>query len=350
MSLEAPRARWMEPAAAAGAWVALAALALFHGPLTFQGALGQPLLSVLAAVVALWIAPGFMLWRSLIGGPWRHAPAWSFGLGLGWTLVVSAIGMAAGVTMEQLLLALVALDGALTAAFIASRLRARPVSASGEDRGPRPSGWVMAAVVAVMARLLDLGTRRLHRLTYGSDEWVLMGAVRAFLERPTVADPREFDVCDLALALVARLSRVEVFDVYRLHLPALLVLAGALAFLVLAEAVLRDRGLAWIALALQGLFALSEMYPRGEGMGMAMLVRQVEDKFVALLVVLPLAQAAFLWALRGGGRRALGLFAFLGVAATLLQPFAVPWLALTCGVTYVAALATGLPPRSRRLM
>jgi hypothetical protein len=317
-------------------------------PLSFEGVLGQPLLSVLAAVLALWIAPGIAWWRWLVGGPWRHAPAWSFGLGLSWTVVLAAAGMALGTALERLLMAVLVSNGVLAAALLATwRRTPRPPAA---DAGPRPSWWVVAAAAAVVARLLDLGTRRLHRLTYGSDEWVLMGAVRAFLERPTVADPRDFDVCDLAIALVARLSRVEVFDVYRLHLPALMVVAGVLAFLVLAEALLRDRGLAWLALALQGLFALSEMYPRGEGMGMAMLVRQVEDKFVALLLVLPLAQTAFLAALRGGGRRALALFAFLAVAATLLQPFAVPWLALTCGVTYVSALATGLLPRSRRLV
>jgi hypothetical protein len=318
-------------------------------PLSFEGVLGHPLLSVLAAVFVLWIVPGFVGWRWFVGGPWRHAPAWSFGLGLSWTVALSAAGMALGTTLERLLASVLALNGALAAAFVLTRGRraAAPLEA---DAGPRPSWWVLAAVAAVMARLLDLATRRLHRLTYGSDEWVLMGAVRAFLERPTVADPRDFDVCDLAIALVARLSRVEVFDVYRLHLPALLVVAGALAFLVLAEALLRDRTLACIALALQGLFALSEMYPRGEGMGMAMLVRQVEDKFVALLVVLPLAQAAFLSALRGGGRRAPALFAFLAVAATLLQPLAVPWLALTCGLTYASALLTARVPRSRRLM
>ena len=351
MSRQAPHARWIETAALGGAWLALLGLAAARGPLSFEGVLGQPLLSVLAALLALCVAPGFVLWRFLVGGPARHAPAWSFGLGLGWVLLISAGAMAAGTSLERLVLALIVLNGLLTAAFIAARLRATEETAAlPEATGPTPSPWVLAAAAAVLARLLDVSTRRLHRLTYGSDEWVLMGAVRAFLERPTVADPAEFDVCDLGLALVAHFSRVEVFDVYRLHLPPLLVVAGALAFLVLAEAVLKDRGLAWMALALQGLFALSDMHTRGEGMGMAMLVRVVEDKFVALLITLPLAQAAFLAALRGGGRRPLAVFAFLGVSATLLQPFAVPWLALTCGVTYLSAFATRLVPRSRRLL
>ena len=313
--------------------------------------LGSPLLSVTAAVLVLWAAPGYVLWRWLVGGPWRHAPAWSFGLGLSWVLVIAGAGMALGTSLERVLAAAVIANGVLTAAFAAARLRGAGVAwAADPAAGPRPSVWVLAAVAAVMARVLDLSTRRLHRLTYGSDEWALMGAVRAFLERPTVADRAQFDVCDLALALVARLSRVEVFDVYRLHLAPILVVAGALAFLVLAESVLRDRTWAWLALALQGLYALSDMQTRGEGMGMAMLVRLVEDKFVALLVALPLAQAAFLSALRGGGRRPLAAFALLALAATLLQPFAVPWLAFTCGATYAAAVATRLVPRSRPLM
>ncbi len=350
MSRKPPRARFVETAAVGGAWLALLGLASSRGPLSFEGVLGQPLLSVLAAVLALYVAPGYVLWRLLVGGPARHAPAWACGLGLAWVVAIAAAAMAAGTSLDRLVVALVVLNGLLSVAFIFVRLRAARGDEQSADETPAPSLWVVAGAAAVIARLLDISTRRLHRLTYGSDEWVLMGAVRAFLERPTVADRAEFDVCDLGLALVVRLSRVEVFDVYRLYLPPLLVVAGALAFLVLAEAVLKDRGLAWLALALQGLFALSDMHTRGEGMGMAMLVRVVEDKFVALLITLPLAQAAFLRALRGGGRRPLVAFAFLGVAATLLQPFAVPWLALTCGVTYLSALATRLVPRSRRLM
>ena len=99
------------------------------------------------------------------------------------------------------------------------------------------------------------------------------------------------------------------------------------------EALLRDRGRAALALALQGLFALSEMYPRGEGMGMAMLVRQVEDKFVALLVVLPLAQAAFLAAMRGRGRRAPWVFGLLAVELAV---------ELELGVTHTVLLGGGL--------
>ncbi|HET8644116.1 MAG TPA: hypothetical protein VFO85_01430, partial [Vicinamibacteria bacterium] len=342
------RARVFEGAAAAGAWLALLALATARGPLSFEGVLGRAFPSVALAVLVLWVAPGYALWRLLVGGPARNAPAWSFGLGLGWTLLVASAAMVAGLSLEWLLAVLVAADGLLVLALVLVPPQG-PADRTEATSG-RPSWWVLVAAAAVFARVFDLGTRRLHRLTYGSDEWVLMGAVRAFLEHPTVADPSEFDVCDLAIALVVRLARVEVFDVYRLHLPPLFIAAGALAFLVLAEAVLRERTWAWAAPALQGLFALSDMHTRGEGMGMAVMVRLVEDKFVALLVALPLAQAAFLSALRGGGRRPLAVFAFLGVAATVLQPFAVPWLALGCGAAYLAALATGRVPRSRGLL
>jgi hypothetical protein len=350
MSSARPRTRFPEILAIGSAWGLLMGLSAARGPLDFRGVLGQPSLSVSAAVLALWVAPGYVLWRWLIGGPPRHAPAWSFGLGLGWTVLIAAAAMAMGTSLERLLAAVVVLDGILAAAFAFERLRRAPAPEGAGDAVRGPSLWVLAGAAAVWARVLDLGTRRLHRLTYGSDEWVLMGALRSFLERPTVADPFEFDVCDLVIALVVRLSGVEVFDVYRLHLAPLLIFAGALAFLVLAEAVLRDRNPAWIALALQGLYALSDMHTRGEGMGMGVMVRLVEDKFIALLVALPLAQAAFLSALRGGGRRPLLVFGFLGVAATLLQPLAVPWLAFGCGVTYLAAAATSLIPRSRRLM
>jgi hypothetical protein len=68
---------------------------------------------------------------------------------------------------------------------------------------------------------------------------------------------------------------------------------------------------------------------------------------LALLIVLPLAQAAFLWATAGGGRRHGTLRSWVwalrsqrsrSVAGAHLRR------------AYVAALATGLVPRSRRLM
>jgi hypothetical protein len=90
------------------------------------------------------------------------------------------------------------------------------------------------------------------------------------------------------------------------------------------------------------------MHTRGEGMGMTLVVRIVEDKSVALLLALPLAQAAFLRVLRGGGVPALAAFGALALAATMLQPFAVPWLVLTCGAAFLAAAATGVAPASRR--
>jgi hypothetical protein len=199
----------------------------------------------------------------------------------------------------------------------------------------------------VVARLLDESTRRVQRFTYGGDEWVFMRALRSFLELPGVADPLEFDVWDLVLALLVRLSGVEVVTAYRAALPPLLVVGAALAFLALAEELLEDRGQAWLSLSLLGVYALTDMHTRGEGMGMLLLVRIVEDKAVALLLALPLAQAAFLRALRGGGRP-LVAFGALALAATLLQPFTVPWLALTCGATYLAAAATRLVRLSRR--
>jgi hypothetical protein len=74
-----PRARALEVPALAAAWAALLALFAARGPLTFQGVLGVPLLSVTAAVLALWVAPGYVLWRARRGThpPGRSAWAWA---------------------------------------------------------------------------------------------------------------------------------------------------------------------------------------------------------------------------------------------------------------------------------
>lgn len=343
---------WIEGAAIAAAWLLLLGLVRARAPLSFDGVLGAPFASVLAALAALWLAPGYVLWRWLVGAPARHAPAWTFGLGLAWLLAPCALAMTAGTRLERLLDAVLALNVGLAAFHLAAVWLApahpRPPGPDAE-RWARPTPWIVAGAALVVARMLDVSTRRVHRLTYGGDEWVYMRAIRAFLDGPSVADPAEFDVWDLALALIVRLSGVQVIDVYRVHLPPVLLVAASLAFLALAERVLLRAAPALLALALQGLFALSDMHTRGEGMGMALLVRLLEDKYMALLLALPLAQAAFLDALRGSVRP-LVVFALLAGAATVLQPFAIPWLVLTCGATCVAAAATRTAPASRRML
>src|SRR6185295_7517428 len=189
MSHEGARAprRWTEPAVVAAAWALLLALAR-GGPLTFTGVLGWPFASVATAVLALCIGPGLVWWRWLIGGPARHAPAWAFGLGVAWVMVPCTAAMARGASPGQLMASIVVVNGLLSGAFVAERWVRRGAPAASGEAVPRPSLWLIAAVCLVGARLLDLSTRRLNRLTYGGDEWIFMRALRQFVDTPSVAD------------------------------------------------------------------------------------------------------------------------------------------------------------------
>jgi hypothetical protein len=312
-------------------------------PEPLYGAFLGPSWSFLAVVLATWVAPGYVLCR-LSPGPWRRSlpqlAAFALGLGMVWLAVPAAVVLHVGGSIDVLAGVVTSQNGLLVAAYAAFRLRVRQPPEPPAD-APRPArAWLAVAAVAALAHLLAVSARR-PRFSFGSDEWILMRNIRYFLEVKPIAYTWDFDVWDFVIALLIRLARVDLIDAYRLYLPPVLIVAASLAFFALAETVLRDRTAACFSYLVMALYCLSDMHTRGWGAGMGLLVRIAEDKFAAWLFAVPLAQAAFLSFLRGGGTAVVPVASALSLAAVVIYPLSLVWLVLTVGATYVAALATG---------
>ena len=144
-----------------------------------------------------------------------------------------------------------------------------------------------------------------------------------------------------------RLGRPALVDACRLLLPPLLIAAALLSFHLLARTLDGDADFGALAVGLLALHALSDMHTRGEGLGMGLLVRILEDKHAAAFVLVPLAQAAAMRGLRAGDSGWLACAAAVSLAAVVVHPLSAVWLALTLGVTAAAARATGTVERSR---
>jgi hypothetical protein len=322
-------------------------------PEPLYGAFLGPWWSFLAVVLAAWVAPGYVLCR-FTPGPWQRSlpqlAAFSLGLGAAWLAAPAAVVLHAGGSIDVLAGVVTSQNGLLVAAYAAWRWRVRrPSETPPADVTPRASGWLAIAAVAALAHLLAVSARR-PRFSFGSDEWILMRTIRYFLEVKPIAYTFDFDVWDFVIALLIRLARVDLIDAYRLYVPPVLIVAASLAFFALAESVFRDRTAACFSYIVMALYCLSDMHTRGSGAGMGLLVRIAEDKFAAWLVVVPLAQAAYLSFLRGGGTALAAVASALSLVAVVIYPLSLVWLALTVGATYAAALATGrLRARPRAL-
>lgn len=274
-------------------------------------------------------APGFCLWR-LLGRPrsWVEDAAFSFGLGLAFLLAFACPILFLHSNVHVLTSSVTAGSGVLVVLETVRRWRLR--GASGRRvPGPRfPTLLVLASLLAVL--LAVSGSAR--GFTFGGDEWFYMRAVRQFLDASAISDTMMLDAWSFVLALVVKLAGLELIDAYQTQLLPFLVTGAALCFLALAKEVLRSWSGAALAFALQALLCLSDMQTRGEGAGMALLSRLIEDKYAGLLIAAPLALASLLAFLRSGHRGVLAACVVLSLAAVILQPLALFWIGLPASV------------------
>src|SRR5262245_25270040 len=251
-----------------------------------DGFLGVAGLSLLLALAAGWLAPGYVLWRlSSRDGPhpWWEAIPFSFGLGLAWLLFPAGLVMLVQSDMATLSQAVRMANTVLGLGYVGLPGRGRlPAPPRGHDGGPaekRPSVWLLTAALAAAGRALYVTTLRPYRFTGTGDEWIYMRSIRRFLEAARIHDPHEFDVWDVALGLVFRFSGLEVVGSYRRLLAPVLMLVALAAFLALAHRVFGELDRACTALTILLVYGLSDMYMRGEGAGMGLFVRIAEDKY-----------------------------------------------------------------------
>ena len=299
------------------------------------GAAGGRWVAMALTLASALLAPGWMLWRLLgpRGAGACAAAAFSVGLGLSWLVATAAAVLWLGGGLEQLVLAVSVQNAALTLVFIFWTIRTGTGS-PGPPGGTDQRGAAWPAVLSALA-LAALVATALHStgFTHGGDEWFYLRATRQFLDgRGWIFD---FEPWELVLALLVRLAGVDLLEAYRVLLPPFLIGASALSLIALGETVLGDRAAALFAFVLQALYCLSDMQARGSGAGMALL-RVTEDKYAALLLLLPLVQAAALLALRGRRLRFLALAAALAVAGELVHPLTAVWLAASLLVPVAA--------------
>lgn len=314
------------------AWLVLLALSrgtTVAGPLAAAGCA--------AALAGAWLLPGYLLARRLgLGGaPWWQAAPVAFGLGLAWLLAPASVALLTGASVASLVAMVVGLNAVLLLAELARPSRPPPPPPAASGAHP---ALVLLAVLAVAgafaASAPGLG------FTASGDDWTQMRTLRAFLEAPGLADTRDFEAWTLVLALLVRLGHAPLLEAYRLFLPPLLLVAALLAFHLLARSLEDDGGFGALAVSLLALHALSDMHTRGEGLGMGLLVRIVEDKHVSAFVLVPLAQAATLRGLRAREGGWLACAAAVSLAAVVVHPLAAVWLLLSAGVTVLLALLT----------
>jgi hypothetical protein len=298
-----------------------------------------------AAAGIAWALPGWLLARrlGLAAGRWWETAPLAFGLGLAWLLIPAAAGLLLGLGVGALVALVLVLNAALLLAHLVRRSPAAAAAATGAGR-VHPA--LLAVAVLACAALAAASSPTLG-FTASGDDWTQLAAIRTFLDAPAIGDTLDLDAWDLVLAALVRLGRPALLDAYRLLVPPVLLAAAVLSFHLLARAVADDADLGALAVALLALHALSDMHTRGEGLGMGLLVRLIEDKHLAAFVLVPLAQAAALRGLRGPDRRWLAAAAAVSLAAVLVHPLSAVWLTLSLGVTVAMGLATGAVARGR---
>lgn len=192
-----------------------------------------------------------------------------------------------------------------------------------------------------------------------SDRWDYQGAIRAFLDNPTLTLPTHLSGVEggsrltlapwlVIMSSMQRISGVSLTNLYSYYVPAWLLLIALCSTFALARTVLLTRWAAAIAVMLLVIYWVSDialpwmgsfsweerMLLRLDGgqssLGQwALLGRIVEDKFLLLFVLLPVTQAIVMRFLLRGDRRMLILLLVMVAGAVVMHPLGIVFLAFT---------------------
>jgi hypothetical protein len=262
-------------------------------PEPLEGIFLGPWVSTVLCLTVVVLTPGFVLFRLIRGeASWPHAVAFSFGLGGAWTMMWGAAMLLSGSGVETFVRAIAVLNPALVVGYLLIGVRRGPLPLTAVSRPKATDPWLLGGALAMVTLLVAIPTSW-KGLTVGGDEWTVMYQLRFLLETTHIQNPfattlpGKFDVWNLTLALLIRLSRVNLLEAYRLYLPAAFIVMVSVALFLLADTLFEDPNVGLLAVLIQGLYCLSDLQPRGEGAGMALFVRLLEDKYAACLLFLP---------------------------------------------------------------
>jgi tetratricopeptide (TPR) repeat protein len=186
-----------------------------------------------------------------------------------------------------------------------------------------------------------------------TDRWTYAGVTRSILDtgnlQPTAPAPNialnpRLDLSPwlVQLALLVRMSGVELTNVYSFYVPPLLLVVALCAIYGLARAILSTRWAASLAVAVLVILWMADIgvpalaaFPWQERMLLrieggeasvgqwALLGRIIEDKFLLLFILLPVALSSMWRYFLQGGRRSLAALAILLAGVVIVHPLGV---------------------------
>ncbi len=303
--------------------------------------LPHPLLATVAAMVSLFLLPGWLLIELVYS---RSALSWSekiplaFGLGLGllslptvlllaWQAALAGLGWASSLINLGL-------------AGLAWRNRSEPPL---PGKGPaRPLNSLLLAAVfitgisAILLYLLTAST-----WSFG-DNWTYLSFIRHYLDRSLTPPPDPisgtvnitgrtvFNNWWVLQALLSQVASVEPVAAYVFYLPPLFMAISLLAFYSLAKRLLSGRNAALLAVLVQLLYCFSSLGSH-DWIGRGFFDRILEDKFLIWLILLPVVTVLMFHYLETGHKSQLLTLA-LGVGAvTLAHPLGLIQVGLSWG-------------------
>jgi tetratricopeptide (TPR) repeat protein len=148
---------------------------------------------------------------------------------------------------------------------------------------------------------------------------------------------------DFVLAFLIQFAPDQMFEIYGLYLPLIFIAIACLAYLALADTLFQRSDMAYFAFLIQGFFWLSTINLSTADNGLGLLARILQDKFAALLLILPLIQLCSLkflqnrispsrsYAPRGDKNHFLIMASVLAIVAVLIHPIAIMWLIFSLG-------------------
>lgn len=333
---------------------------------------------VLLAFATLCLYPGLLLsiilWRRLAWG--RMELATAFGLSMGLWLPI-------GGALQRLGASLWGAAAAMLVVLLALVWwAAQAVSADGghgrERRRRQPADWLdlalfWGAVILVLGVFVTFAA-----IWRPTDRWTYAGIVRSLLDsgslQPGALAPNiELNVrLDLSpwlvqIALLVQLSGVDLLQLYSLYLPPLLLVLALCAVYGLGRTLLATRWAAALGVALLALLWLADMgvpalaaFPWQERMLLriegneasvgqwALLGRIVEDKFLLLFVLLPLALTWIMRYLLHGERRNFAAMLLVLAATVVVHPLGIVYTVFGVGGLLLLRLLRRVRPVRRR--
>lgn len=342
------RGRWSGRVVFALALMALFAIGMFTSLLALRVVtIPVPWLAVSVSVFVVWLLPGLLLWGTLQR---RRAlgldalPLFLL-LGLGLTILVSALALLGRVTTDLVVYFVIALNLVILISCgvifwrTPSLVRSAPLARRVKNLG---INYLLLGVSLVSLLALVFSFTTSATVVEVGDRWTYLGLVRNHLDAPRLATSSPFlrgipviwrqalDTWGLQLAFLSKIAQVDPVDMYSLYLPPLLMIASALAYIGLAAEVFKNRNQALFAFLFQVIYLLSAIQS-DEGIGFHFLARIIEDKFAALFILYPLAILFMLRYVSSGRLRSLLGFGLTVAASGLVHPIGPVHCALVTG-------------------